>query len=114
MKKRSFILIGLFFFAPFSNAQNNEHDPTETDIKNDVENLVTKLNLSNEQKTKIIQLSTDHVLQVKTMIEMEMTPNEVIPDKERYLRKKLDARILAVLSDEQKKRYKQYLEDTKP
>lgn len=108
------LLFSIICLSQDTNKRPPQHHPTEIEIKKEVEKMGVEVGLNNIQKEEIVKINLDHVKEVKQMIEKKMTPEETIHDKIHLLRKKMDAKIMTLLDNQQKKKFQEYLERTKP
>ncbi len=102
------LLLGCSALFPQRGEKRPPRLPDSEQIEQQVNELAEALSLSDQQKSEILTLHINHFNQAKTM----MSDN---PDREKMeqLRKELEEQVMAVLDDEQKVKYSEYMKNQK-
>jgi len=118
--KKLLIICGLLFSAvTFANAQGQGGQggrmggTPEERIKRSTDQLVEKLKLTDEQKTKATEVFTAQVAAQTKIREEAAGDRAVMMEKSAKLTTETEAKINAFLTDDQKKAYKTWLDEQK-
>ncbi|WP_316836499.1 DUF4890 domain-containing protein [Pedobacter nutrimenti] len=106
MKKLLMIFCLLFSVITFANAQGGRKmaDPAER-AKKSTDRLAEKLSLNDDQKTKVLAIYTDQATQMNKAWEDSKEDKGAMKTKVAGIMSDSDAKITALLTDDQKKAY---------
>lgn len=115
--KRLMLICGLLFSViTFANAQNGGGrrggDPAER-AKKTTERLATKLNLNDDQKSKVLVILTDQGTQMSKAWEDSKEDRAAMKTKVAAIMSDSDTKLSAVFTDDQKKQYDAYKAERK-
>ncbi|MES2652913.1 MAG: hypothetical protein V4663_14320 [Bacteroidota bacterium] len=115
--KKLLIICGLLFsVVTFASAQGqggNRGGTPEERIKRSTDQLVEKLKLTDEQKTKATEVFTAQIAAMTKIREEAAGDRAVMMEKSTKLNTETEAKINAFLTDDQKKAYKTMLDEQK-
>ena len=114
----TFTAVALFSINLF--AQHNQKPqgppspPDSAQIVKMVEELTVELNLNETQKTKISELHFDHFAEAKAQMDMDKGQHEKHRELMDSLRKQFEEQVQELLSDEQKRKFEEFLKTRGP
>lgn len=113
MKKLLMVCALFFAVITYANAQQQGSATPEERAKKSVERLTTRLKLTDDQKSKVEALFVD---QTKAQAKIRQDAGDdkaAAREKSMALRKEVDGKVAALLSDEQKVEYKKMQDEQK-
>jgi len=113
------ILLAVIFHTNQACAQNQPPQPPNmlpdsTQIVKMVDELSKELSLSKSQKTKITELHFAHFEEAKAMMEKSKTEHEKNKEAMDIFRKKFEAQVSELLTDEQKTEFEDLMKNRRP
>lgn len=104
------IMGGLFAQPGQGQQQQPPPIPDESQVAQMVDELTQTLSLTGEQTTAILELYSDHFAEVKSQME-DGRPDRTKMDK---LKNKFEKKVKALLTDEQKEQFDEFLQSQRP
>jgi len=112
MKKLAIICAFMLGIVSLSKAQNRKMPTPEERAKRNTDMLASKLNLSDDQKTKVMAINMEQAARVDSLMKAstDMKANRSVI---KGIRQETNAKIKAVLTADQKKQYEAWQEEMK-